>query len=201
MLAAFAQRVPDDLYGLLASDDEQVQALDVVQRSDHFATLRTATGLSVALRRIAPSREDAMRIGEEVLDFSRRKFGNRNPDAMAALAGLDTCLGRDHDISLVIAVNLASDLAELGELRAARALGEDTHRRVKRVLGATHPLTLGAAANLSLDLRADGASEAAAELSAEVMRGYAETLSLNHPDALTAAEGRRLDFDFDPQPL
>lgn len=235
--------------------------------SDHFATLRTATGLSVALRRIAPSREDAMRIGEEVLDFSRRKFGNRNPDTMAAavnvtnirrvnglvdeayelahwtateyphvygpdhpysygcignlglmfrvtgdpeqaklrneqaLAGLDTCLGRDHDISLVIALNLASDLAQLGELRAAQALGEDTYRRVKRVLGATHPLTLGAAANLSLDLRADGASEAAAELSAEVMRGYAETLSLNHPDALVAAEGRRLDFDFDPQPL
>jgi tetratricopeptide (TPR) repeat protein len=235
--------------------------------SDHFATLRTANGLSVALRRIAPFREDAMRIGEEVLDISRRKFGNRNPDTMAAavnvtnirrtnglvdeayelahwtateyphvygpdhpysygcignlglmfrvtgdaeqarmrneeaLAGLDARLGRDHDISLVIALNLASDLAELGEIGAARALGEDTLRRVRKVLGVTHPLTLAAAANLSLDLRADGANEAAAELSAETMRGYAETLSLNHPDALVAAEGRRLDFDFDPQPL
>jgi tetratricopeptide (TPR) repeat protein len=235
--------------------------------SDHFATLRTANGLSVALRRIAPFREDAMRIGEEVLDISRRKFGNRNPDTMAAavnvtnirrtnglvdeayelahwtateyphvygpdhpysygcignlglmfrvtgdpeqarmrneeaLAGLDARLGRDHDISLVIALNLASDLAELGEIGKARALGEDTLRRVNKVLGATHPLALAAAANLSLDLRADGANEVAAGLSAETMRGYAETLSLNHPDALVAAEGRRLDFDFDPQPL
>ena len=32
--------------------------------SDHFATLRTANGLSVALRRIAPAREEALRIGE-----------------------------------------------------------------------------------------------------------------------------------------
>ncbi len=118
-----------------------------------------------------------------------------------ALAGLDARLGRNHDLSLVIALNLASDLAELGEIGAARALGEDTHRRVKKVLGAAHPLTLAAAANLSLDLRADGASEAAAELSAEAMSGYQGTLSLNHPDALVAAEGRRLDFDFDPQPL
>jgi tetratricopeptide (TPR) repeat protein len=235
--------------------------------SDHFATLRTATGLSVALRRIAPSREDAMRIGEEVLEISRRKFGNRNPDTMAAavnvtnirrtnglvkeayelahwtateyphvygpdhpysygcignlglmfrvtgdpeqarqrnehaLAGLDARLGRDHDISLVIALNLASDLADLGEIGAARALGEDTHRRLKKVLGATHPLTLAAAANLALDLRADGANEAAAQLSAEAMRGYEETLSLNHPDAMVAAKGERLDFDFDPEPL
>jgi tetratricopeptide (TPR) repeat protein len=234
---------------------------------DHYATLRTATGLSVALRRIAPAREEAMRIGEEVLEISRRKFGDRNPDTMAAavnvtnirrtndlvdeafelahwtateyphvygpdhpysygcignlglmlrvtgnpegarlrneeaLAGLDARLGRDHDITLVIALNLASDLAELGEIAAARALGEDTYRRVAKVLGATHPLTLAAAVNLSLDLKADGAAEAAAKLSAEAMRGYAATLTLSHPDALVAAHGRRLDFDFDPQPL
>ena len=80
-----------------------------------------------------------------------------------ALAGLDARLGRDHDISLVIALNLASDLAELGEIGAARTLGEDTLHRVKKVLGATHPLTLAAAANLSLDLKAAGAKEAATE--------------------------------------
>ena len=129
--------------------------------------------------------------GSDLAESARQLAAAAAEAAKAAAAktvGLDARLGRDHDISLVIALNLASDLAELGEIGAARTLGEDTLRRVKKVLGATHPLTLAAAANLSLDLRADGASEAAMELSAETQRGYEQTLSLNHPDALVAAE-------------
>ena len=98
-------------------------------------------------------------------------------------------------------VNLASDLAALGETSQARALGEDSLARLTRLLGEQHPVTLGCAANLMLDLRADGAAEEADALLAGTMSGYEQTFGLDHPLTEAAAAGTRINWDFDPPPI
>ena len=54
------------------------------------------------------------------------------------------------------AKNLAEDLRDLGEHRAARELDQDTLERRRRVLGEDHPSTLTSENNLAADLRALG---------------------------------------------
>jgi hypothetical protein len=56
-------------------------------------------------------------------------------------------------------MNLAGDLYELGEVQAARDLGQDTLVRYRRVLGDDHPNTLTAANNLAEDLRLLGEAD------------------------------------------
>ena len=50
--------------------------------------------------------------------------------------------GPDHPISLWAAGALTSALAQLGEAESARALGQDTLQRSRRVLGPDHPIML-----------------------------------------------------------
>jgi tetratricopeptide (TPR) repeat protein len=118
-----------------------------------------------------------------------------------ALAGLDTRLTRDHLFSLIVAVNLASDLAALGETAQARALSEDSLAGMTRLLGGQHSVTLGCAANLMLDLRADGADEEADSLSAGTISGFEHALGADHPITEAAASGSRINWDFDPPPI
>ncbi len=47
----------------------------------------------------------------------------------------------DHPITLWVAATLTLALARLGEPEPARALGEDTLRRCRRLLGPDHPIT------------------------------------------------------------
>jgi tetratricopeptide (TPR) repeat protein len=58
-----------------------------------------------------------------------------------ALEGLENKLERDHHYSLTVAVNLATDLAALGDLKSAINLGRGTLRRLGVVLGEDHPAT------------------------------------------------------------
>jgi len=118
-----------------------------------------------------------------------------------ALAGLTSRLGPDHDYTLTVAQNLASDLSALGEAHAARELGEDTLGRLRVALGADHPVTMGCAANLALDTRADGAVEAADQLAREAVAGLVKALGSDHPDTAAAVRGERINVDFDPPPI
>ena len=70
-------------------------------------------------------------------------------------------VGHDHPDTLRSATNLAHDLRELGELRAARDLDQNTLDRRRRILGHDHPDTLASAANLATDLRALGETDEA----------------------------------------
>ena len=106
-------------------------------------------------------------------------------------------LGQDHHYTLTVAVNLASDLAVLGDTDRALGIGDDTLARLGRVLGPDHPLTLGCAANMVIDYRRRDDEHAAERLAVDTMRRYRQTLGDGHPDTVAAAEGRRLDFDFD----
>lgn len=114
------------------------------------------------------------------------------------LARLENRLGRNHHYSLNVAINLASDLAALGDLEGARALGADTLERVRSALGEEHPVALGCAANLIADLRALGEDAEATALAATTFPLYEQVLYPDHPDVRTAKAGRHLDFDFDP---
>jgi ABC-type arginine/histidine transport system permease subunit len=51
-------------------------------------------------------------------------------------------LGPDHPTTLRAAGALTGALVRLGEAEAARALGEDTLQRCRRVLGPDHSITL-----------------------------------------------------------
>jgi Tetratricopeptide repeat len=51
-------------------------------------------------------------------------------------------LGPDHLITLWAAAALTSALFSVGEAASARALGEDTLQRSRRVLGPDHAITL-----------------------------------------------------------
>ena len=53
----------------------------------------------------------------------------------------------------------AAALRELGEVRAACDLEQDTLDRFRRVLGADHPSTLASASNLALALRLLGEAD------------------------------------------
>jgi hypothetical protein len=50
-------------------------------------------------------------------------------------------LGTDNLITLWAAATLTRALADLGDIESARALGEDTLQRSRRVLGPQHPIT------------------------------------------------------------
>jgi tetratricopeptide (TPR) repeat protein len=119
-----------------------------------------------------------------------------------ALEGLENKLERDHHYSLTVAVNLATDLAALGDLKSAINLGRGTLRRLGVVLGEDHPATLACAANLSADLQKDGFEEEAAELFERTLDGYDRLMmGPDHPDIEAAMARRHLDLDFDPPPI
>jgi hypothetical protein len=118
-----------------------------------------------------------------------------------ALAGLDARLGREHHYSLTIAMNLASDYAELGRLDKARELGQKTFESLRSRLGADHPATLVCAANLAMDMTAAGDDAAGSALREDTLARYVATQGIQNPDTKAAMEGRRLDPDFDPPPI
>jgi hypothetical protein len=98
-------------------------------------------------------------------------------------------------------VNLAGDLAALGDAPQARLLGDDTLARSTSLLGVNHPLTLACAANLALDLRATGAGDEAETLAADIRERCARTLRADDPLAEALVTGARAEVDFDPPPI
>jgi hypothetical protein len=68
-------------------------------------------------------------------------------------------LGEDHPDTLRSAESLAYFLSALGEVQAARDLGEDTLDRRRRVLGEDHPDTLRSAESLAYFLSALGEAD------------------------------------------
>ena len=90
-------------------------------------------------------------------------------------------IGPDHPYAIIATINLASDLAALGEIEAAVALDQDAVERGNRVLGVDHPTVLAAAFNLSLDLRAAGRYEEAEPYHGPTLERYRRVLGEAHP--------------------
>ncbi|SHN29567.1 FxSxx-COOH system tetratricopeptide repeat protein [Cryptosporangium aurantiacum] len=85
------------------------------------------------------------------------------------------------------AVSAARTLLARGDVRSARDLADQLHRRWLDRLGPDHEDTLRAARCLAQTLRTLGRFDAAQELDADVLRRRRETLGEDHSDSLAAA--------------
>jgi hypothetical protein len=74
------------------------------------------------------------------------------------------------------------------EAEAARALGEDTLQRCRRVLGPDHPITLWAAAALTTALGLLGEAKLARDLGQDMLRRSRQRLGPDHPITLYLAQ-------------
>jgi hypothetical protein len=102
--------------------------------------------------------------------------------------------GPDHAATLSAAAALTLALVGLGEAEPARALGEDTLQRCRRVFGPDHLLTLGAAAFLTHALVRLGEAEPARALGQDTLQRCRRVLGPEHPITVcvvqTAGSGR-----------
>ncbi len=108
----------------LAARDVAQEALDYGRErlgADHPATLRAATGLSVALRRIAATRDEAVEQAREAHKLARERHGEAHPDTMAA------------------AVSLSNSLRAVGQFDEALELAERAAESYAKVFGKDHP--------------------------------------------------------------
>jgi tetratricopeptide (TPR) repeat protein len=135
----------------------------------HPATLRAALGLSIALRRIAPSREDAMQIASEVYEQAQKRFGDVHPDTMAA------------------AINLTNGQRVNGLIDEALALAERTVASYPEVYGPDHPYNYGCTGNLALLRRVAGDPVEARRLNESALAGLDARLTRDHDYSLTVA--------------
>jgi tetratricopeptide (TPR) repeat protein len=137
--------------------------------SDHFATLRTSIGLSVALRRIPPERGTALQIAAEVYETCQRRFGSTNPDTMAA------------------AINLANGQRVNNLLPDALALAESTVATYPEVYGIEHPYYSGCSGNLALLRRVNGDPAGARLLNERALKELDKSLGRDHTFSLVVA--------------
>jgi tetratricopeptide (TPR) repeat protein len=185
---------------------------------DHFATLRAANGLSIALRRIAPLREEAMRIAREVYDQSQKRFGDVNPDTMAAAINLTNVqrvnglinealklaertvrsypevYGPDHPYNYGCIGNLALLRRVSGDPAEGRRLNEDALAGLDERLGRDNDYSLVVAVNLASDLALLGETEAACRLGRGTLRRLANLLGEDHPTTLGCAANLVVDL-------
>jgi hypothetical protein len=136
---------------------------------DHFATLRAANGLSIALRCIAPAREDAVQMASDVYGRSQKRFGELNPDTLAA------------------AINLINVQRANGLIEEAFLLAHDTEARYPMVYGPDHPYTYGCIGNLALLRRIAGDAAEARRLNEAALAGLDARLTRDHDYSLTVA--------------
>lgn len=185
---------------------------------DHFTTLRTAIGLSIAQRRIAPARQEAMQIAFDSYDTCQRRFGDSHPDTMAAAINLTNVqrvngllnealalakatvarypavYGPDHPYNYGCAGNLALMQRVAGDLGEARKLNEFAMEGLERRLTRDHLYTLTVAVNLASDLSLLGEPAAARALSEDTLERLAKTIGRNHPLTLGCAANLVVDL-------
>jgi tetratricopeptide (TPR) repeat protein len=136
---------------------------------DHVATLRSATGVSIASRRILAAREDGLKIARDTFEMCTRLFGDSNPDSMAA------------------AISLTNMQRTIGRLDEAVGLAEQTVAQYPDVYGPQHPYNFGCMGNLALLRRVTGHPESARELNEQALAGLDERLTRDHHYTLTVA--------------
>jgi tetratricopeptide (TPR) repeat protein len=186
--------------------------------AEHFLTLRAATDLSIALRRIADGREEGLELAQRTFELSERLLGATNPGTLAArvslsnnqrtLGQLDDALtdarlaydsyrevyGPDHPYSFGCAGNLALLYRLIGDLKRARQFDQDAHDGLTRTLSATHFYTLVVAANLASDLALLGDAEAARDLGIRTREQLIPLVGAGHPVSLGCTANLVLDL-------
>lgn len=137
--------------------------------AEHLGTLRSANGFTIASRRIAAAREDALEITRNNVELAGRLFGTRHPDVLAT------------------AINLANLLRTTGRLEEALELAEQTVAEYPSAYGPEHPYSYGCMGNLALLLRITGNPGRARQLDEQALAGLEQRLGRDHHFALTVA--------------
>jgi tetratricopeptide (TPR) repeat protein len=137
--------------------------------ADHPATIRTATALSIALRRIATGCQEGLQIAEETHEIARKRHGEVHPDTMAA------------------AINWSNSLRTNGVIEPALALADETARAYPRVYGDDHPYYYGCLANLALIRRVVGEVDEARRIDELAFAGLSRRLGPDHDYTLSVA--------------
>ena len=137
--------------------------------AEHFATLRTSNGMTIASRRIPAARDGALAVASNTLDLASRVLGDSNPDTLAT------------------AINLANLLRTTGNLKEAIKLTEQTVEHYPATYGQEHPYTYGCLGNLALLRRVTGDAAGARKLDEAALKGLDERLGRDHHYSLIVA--------------
>jgi tetratricopeptide (TPR) repeat protein len=188
---------------------------------EHFATLRTAIGLSAAQRRVASTREDALTIARDVYEVFITRRGDQHPDTLAAAVNLTNALrvngmitealdlavvtadrypaayGKDHPFSLGCMSNVGLLRRVVGDADGARRDDEAALKGLRERLGHDHFFSLAVAVNLASDLAALGETEAARALGEDTRTRAGKVLGREHPLVLGCAANLSLDLRTD----
>jgi tetratricopeptide (TPR) repeat protein len=137
--------------------------------AENIATLRSASALSSASRRIPEERETGLRIATETYELSSARFGDRHPDTLA------------------IAISLTNLLRTTDHLQEALQLAERTVDSYPAVYGKDHPYYYGCMGNLALLHRVTGDPAEARRLNETALAGLDQRLSRDHHYSLVVA--------------
>jgi tetratricopeptide (TPR) repeat protein len=144
--------------------------------SEHFLTLRAATDLSIAMRRIPADYNEALELAADMLDQCKRRRGEENPDTMAAAISL-------YNIQRVV-----------GQTTQTLQLAVATTEKYPSVYGTEHPYNYGCIGNLALLRRLNGDLETARRLNETALAGLDARLTRDHFFSLTVAVNLATDL-------
>jgi len=185
--------------------------------ADHFATLRAAVGLSIALRRIGSTRDQALQLARDIFEQSTKRFGENAPQTMAAAINLSNALrvsdllddaltlatdavsrypgiyDLDHPYVLGCTGNLALLRRATGDPADARRLNETVLAALDAKLGRNHFYTLAVAINLGSDLALLGDNGPARALGEDTLTRLTQLLGKDHPLSLSCAVNLVID--------
>jgi tetratricopeptide (TPR) repeat protein len=136
---------------------------------EHYATLRSSVGLSIALRLTRIADEEALEIAKEVHDACRRGHGESHPDTLAA------------------AINLTNVQRVMGQIDDALALTKETLERYPAIFGPDHPYNYGCIGNLALLQRLADNPDEALRLDRSALAGLDLRLTRDHDYSLAVA--------------
>jgi tetratricopeptide (TPR) repeat protein len=186
--------------------------------ADHYLTLRAAIDLSIALRLLATSYEDALDLAAETYARCEAFFDPGNPDTLAAaisltniqrtmartddalalaeatVASYPSVYGPDHPYSHGCIGNLALMRRVAGNREGARSLNEAGLAGLDARLGRDHHYSLTVATNLASDLFALGDTAGSLKLSRDTLTRVRKLLGEDHPLSLGCAANMVVDL-------
>lgn len=143
---------------------------------EHYVTMRSAKGLSIALRYTPAAHKEALDTAEQVYAAYERLSGQANPDTLAA------------------AVNLSNIQRTIGRASEALKLAERTADGYSDVYGPEHPYYYGCLGNTALLRRLTGDAGGALRLDESALAGFDSILTRDHDYSLAVAQNLASDL-------
>jgi tetratricopeptide (TPR) repeat protein/tRNA A-37 threonylcarbamoyl transferase component Bud32 len=201
----------------VSSLTEARAVLDKALGPDHPVTLRSRSGLAIALRSVGRL-DESMAMEQENLKLHESVLGPDHPDTQSSRNTLANAyfsvgrlseaialheanlkirqakLGPDNARTLSTATNLAVAYLYAGRLYESIELGERTLKLEQAKLGSGHPNTLNCASNLALAYRGAGRLPEAIALDEQTLRIREEKLGPDHRDTLISRDNLAISY-------